>query len=102
MENRDTGNFGNGFLEQLEPFAGQFRVEDGKSGDVAARTGKAFNMACFDRVEPAAGHDDGNRLGGLSSRRNPRVSARDYDHIDFKPRQYGGKTLMQRSGFPSE
>ena len=41
--NRDTGKFGNGFFEQLQPLASQFSREVCKAGDVAAGTGKALN-----------------------------------------------------------
>ena len=44
VENRDTGKFRNGFFEQLQPLAAQFCGKESNTGDVAAGTGKAFNM----------------------------------------------------------
>ena len=52
VENRDTGNFGNRFFEQLQPLTAQFSGKVCKAGDVAAGTGKAFNKTCLDRIGP--------------------------------------------------
>src|SRR5215813_11801516 len=68
IENRNTSKFGNRFLEQLQPLAGEFSVKACNAGDVAAGTGQAFNMALLDRIEPTARHNDGNRLGRIPSR----------------------------------
>src|SRR5439155_19339303 len=68
VENRNTGKFGNGFFEQLQPLPAQLSGKVCKAGDVAAGTGKAFNQACLDRIGPSAGHNDGNRLGRILGR----------------------------------
>jgi hypothetical protein len=43
VENRDTGKFGNGFFEQLQPLIAWFSGKVCNARDVSAGTGKASN-----------------------------------------------------------
>ena len=49
----DADNFRHRFFEQLQTLAAEMPSDVGKTGDVTARTGKAFDQACLDRIEPA-------------------------------------------------
>jgi hypothetical protein len=62
-----------------------------KAGDVAAGTGKAFNDACFDRVDPFAHHNNGNRLGPFLCRLDRSEPCCDYDDIDLETHQFRQK-----------
>jgi hypothetical protein len=62
VESRDTGKFGNASLNSSSRFPPSFSDKVCNAGDVAAGTGKAFNVACRDRiaserVESVAGSD---------------------------------------------
>jgi hypothetical protein len=55
---------GNDFLEQLQSFAGQYRLNAGESRDVPARPRQAVNQHKCNRI----GHtqkNDGNRSGSI-------------------------------------
>ena len=54
VENRNTRKFGNRVFEQFQALTAQFSRKESEAGDVAAGTGKAFNQACLDRIEPTA------------------------------------------------
>jgi hypothetical protein len=41
-------------FEQLQPLPAQFSGEVCQAGDIAAGTGKAFNQAGLDRIDPLA------------------------------------------------
>ena len=48
-------------------------------------------MACLDRIGPTAHHDDGNRLGRILGRPDPRVPSCYHDDINLETHQLGQK-----------
>ena len=60
-------------------------------GDIAAGTGKAFNQACLDRIEPSAHHNDGNRLGRILGRPDAPDPSCYHDDINLETHQLGRK-----------
>jgi len=61
------------------------------AGDVPAWTAKAFNYACFDRIDPTAHHDDGNRLGRTHGRLDGYTPSCYHDDINLQTHQLGSK-----------
>src|SRR5437016_11430770 len=68
----------------------------GKTGDITARTGKTFDKACLDRIEPATRHNDWNGFGCIRSRADRPETTRNDKDINFKLHQ-----LSSKSGEPS-
>src|SRR5205807_1595015 len=56
---------GRDLLEQLEPFRADAELEQGKSGDVAARARQALDKAGADRITDHGEHDWGYAGGML-------------------------------------
>src|SRR5262249_37671721 len=100
VENRDAGNSGHGFFEQLQPLTAQFPGKDCNASEVAAGTGKALNQACPDRVDPNTRHNDGNCLGRIHGRPDYRGPSCYHDDIDFETHQLGRKLIRPILGSP--
>ncbi len=73
-QRRDVREIGHGFLEQLEPFAGQQCLYTGETGEVPARASQAVNQASRDRIGHVGKNDwDGSsRLLKGQGARSPR------------------------------
>ena len=75
----------------LQPLPASFSGKVCNAGDVAAGTGEAFHVACPDRVEPRAHHNDGNRLSCILGRLDCHVPCRYHDDINLETHQLGRK-----------
>ena len=68
LENRNAENFGHGFFEHLQTFTDKLKGQLGNARDVSARTRKAVNESCFNRIAAKARENDRYRLGGNRGR----------------------------------
>src|SRR5688572_11565206 len=91
VENRNTRKFGNSFFEKLQPLTGYFTGEICNTSDVATGTGKAFNYARLDWIDPATCHNEGNRLGRIHGRPDHSVSSCYHDDFNLETHQLGHK-----------
>ena len=64
-QHRNAGELGNGFLEQLQSFAGQHRPNGGEPRDVAPRLRQAVNQPKRNRIGHCRQKNDGDGLGGV-------------------------------------
>jgi hypothetical protein len=60
-------------------------------GDVAAGTGKSFNIACPNRIGTRARQDDRNCFGRIHGRSDRKGSSCYHDAIDLETHQLGRK-----------
>jgi hypothetical protein len=54
-------------MQEVQPLAFQFRVEEDETCDVSARTVVTLRPSCCDQVPASIGHHDGNGAGGCPS-----------------------------------
>src|SRR5262249_15821119 len=62
-----------------------------EAGGVGGGGGSSDNMARFDRIEPGARHNDGNRFGRIPGRPDPLLPSCYDDHINLETHQLGRK-----------
>jgi len=85
---RQSIEIGDNLAQKFESFGAQIGLLDRQTGDVAARTRKAFNDAVADRISCGRKHDRDDR-GCLFCRNSRRRSRCDND-VDLEPDELGG------------
>src|SRR6476660_5853562 len=92
-QRRNSGELGNGFLEQLQSFASQHRRHGGEPSEVSPWPREAVNQPSRNRIRPAV-KNNRNRLGSVLAGYGSRCGGREeYVHIE-------AHQLVNQSGKP--